>query len=228
MSASDKTIDASFLSRWSRRKIEAKAEVPSGKDARIQESSTDAASGTKVPETPLSARTLPSEAQAGKELPSIDSLTHEADFSPFMAKDVDPGMRNQAMKKLFADPHYQFEQMDKLDIYLDDYSKSDPIPPDMLRMMYQSKSLGLFDHEKEPGESVAGNDGAGEAVETDVNTAALKDSPGGPPAADMSGEPDTDVDELDDGDPQEVGASASTGESPTTVLGQPFGPRRQQ
>ena len=147
MSVSDKPADASFLSRWSRRKIEAKSEVAT--EAETAKSSLGAVPGTKVPETPHPEGTLPVEPKAKQELPDIDTLTHEGDFLPFMAKDVDPGLRNQAMKKLFADPHYQFAQMDKLDIYIDDYSIENPIPMDILRKMNQAKSLGLFDDEEE-------------------------------------------------------------------------------
>jgi hypothetical protein len=47
------------------------------------------------------------------------------------ARDVAPEVKNAAIKKLFADPH--FNVMDGLDTYIDDYSKPDPIPPEMLR-----------------------------------------------------------------------------------------------
>ena len=106
--------------------------------------STGADVGAKVPETPHPEPTLPAGPVVRQELPEIDSLTHEADFSPFMAREVDPGLRNRAMKKLFTDPHYQFGQMDKLDIYIDDYSQPDPIPLAMLRRMHQAQSLFLF------------------------------------------------------------------------------------
>ena len=39
--------------------------------------------------------------------------------------------------------------MDGLDIYIDDYSKPDPIPPEMLRRLVQSKMLNLFKAEEE-------------------------------------------------------------------------------
>ena len=48
-----------------------------------------------------------------------------------MARDVAPEVRNAAMKKLFADP--QFNVMDRLDTYIDDYSLPDPLPASMLR-----------------------------------------------------------------------------------------------
>lgn len=79
-------------------------------------------------------------------LPSVESLTRESDFAPFMRAEVSPDLRNQAMKKLFTDPHYNV--MDRLDIYIDDYGQPDPIPPEMLRMMNQSKALGLFEEEE--------------------------------------------------------------------------------
>jgi hypothetical protein len=51
------------------------------------------------------------------------------------------------MKKLFADPH--FNVMDGLDIYIDDYSVSEPIPESMLRQMASAKFLKLFDDEED-------------------------------------------------------------------------------
>jgi hypothetical protein len=74
-------------------------------------------------------------------------LTKDSDFKPFMAGDVTPDVRNAAMKQLFADPH--FNVMDGLDTYIDDYSKSDPIPESMLRQMTSAKFLNLFDDEED-------------------------------------------------------------------------------
>jgi hypothetical protein len=56
---------------------------------------------------------------------------------------VTPEVRNAAMKKLFADPHYQV--MDRLDTYIDDYSQADPIPESMLRQMASARFLQLFE-----------------------------------------------------------------------------------
>jgi hypothetical protein len=51
-------------------------------------------------------------------------------------------VRNAALKKLFADPH--FNLMDGLDVYIDDYSKPDPLPPEMLAQLASAKFLNLF------------------------------------------------------------------------------------
>lgn len=80
-------------------------------------------------------------------LPDIASLTRDSDFSPFMARGVDPQLKTSALKKLFTDPRYNVQ--DGLDIYIADYSQPDPIPPEMLRQMVQSKLLGLFDREEQ-------------------------------------------------------------------------------
>jgi hypothetical protein len=76
-------------------------------------------------------------------LDDAEALTQDSNFKPFMAQQVQPEVRNAAMKKLFADPH--FNVMDGLDIYIDDYTKPDPIPESMLRQMVGAKLLNLFD-----------------------------------------------------------------------------------
>jgi hypothetical protein len=104
------------------------------------------------------------EGAAGVTAPTLDDvrlLTPQSDFKPFMAPDVDPEVKNAAMKKLFADPHYNV--MDGLDTYIDDYSKPDPLPESMLRQMVSAKFLNLFDDEEEktdPGKQTA-RDNAG-------------------------------------------------------------------
>jgi Protein of unknown function (DUF3306) len=85
-------------------------------------------------------------------LDDVKLLTKDSDFKPFMAQNVGVNVRNAAMKKLFADPH--FNVMDGLDIYIDDYSKSDPIPEAMLRAMTSTKFLKLFDDEEDKDKKV--------------------------------------------------------------------------
>ena len=86
---------------------------------------------------------------AAPELPppptmdDVAQLTTTSNYARFMASNVDTGVKNAAMKKLFTDPHYNV--MDRLDTYIDDYGIADPIPASMLRQMVQSKFLGLFD-----------------------------------------------------------------------------------
>jgi hypothetical protein len=85
--------------------------------------------------------------KAAPTLADAQQLTPESDFTSFMARGVAPDVKNAAMKKLFADPH--FNVMDRLDIYIDDYSQPDPLPLAMLRQMTSAKTLNLFDDEPE-------------------------------------------------------------------------------
>lgn len=75
----------------------------------------------------------------------VAGLTRQSDFSRFVAPGVDGDVKNAALKKLFADPH--FNLMDGLDTYIDDYGRPDPLPPGMLRRLAQSSLLGLLDGE---------------------------------------------------------------------------------
>ena len=131
-----------FLGRWARRKTD----VLQGKP--VQEPVVVAK--TVLPE-PVEAQIKPAQEEATQEphvlsLDDVKLLTKDSDFKPFMSQNVGADVRNAAMKKLFADPH--FNVMDGLDIYIDDYSKSDPIPEAMLRAMTSSKFLKLFDEDE--------------------------------------------------------------------------------
>lgn len=79
-------------------------------------------------------------------LADVERLTPESNFAPFTARDVDPQVRNAAMKKLF---HSQpsFNAMDGLDVYVDDYSVGEPLPKAIMRTMLQARALGLLDDE---------------------------------------------------------------------------------
>lgn len=153
----------SFLSRWSKRKQESRSTesdpaVPDTAARSVLVTPAAAASSptsTDAPDRSLSAlesggpinAAQPSQPIQQQEepaaLPPVESLTPESDFRPFMRPDVDPAIRNQAMKSLFRDPH--FNVMDMMDVYVDDYSLPDPIPESMLRQMTQSRLLKLFD-----------------------------------------------------------------------------------
>ena len=117
-------------------------------------------------------------------LDDVKALTQDSDFKPFMARNVGSDVRNAAMKKLFADPHYNV--MDGLDIYIDDYTVADPLPQAMLRQMASAKFLNLFDDEE--GEKTQKNPtahGGGAAPQTDAMPAAAGDSLNQPDAENM-------------------------------------------
>jgi hypothetical protein len=135
-----------FLSRWSRRKLDVReGRALDEPPVAVAPSTTPA----QLPVTGPSGDAQASEA-ATHPLPTLADthvLTPDSDFTGFMARGVAPDVKNAAMKKLFADPH--FNVMDRMDIYIDDYSQPDPLPMAMLRQMTSAKSLRLFDDEEQ-------------------------------------------------------------------------------
>ena len=119
----DKAPERFSLSRWSRRKLEA-----------ARETQTPTAPMRTAPAAPIAAApagaVAPASAEAAPVLPPIDSLSFDSDFSAFLQPKVEETVRRAALRKLFADP--RFNVMDGLDVYIDDYSISQPIPPDVL------------------------------------------------------------------------------------------------
>ena len=116
-----------FLRRWSRRK-------------------QDAAAQSKAPPAPKKDEPAPA-------LPPLDSLTFESDFKAFMHAKVEESVKRAALKKLFADP--RFNVMDGLDIYIDEYSKDDPLPPGMLERLAHARATLFGPQEEKPTEDAS-------------------------------------------------------------------------
>jgi hypothetical protein len=195
--------DAGFLTRWSRRKVQAQIGEPVDTPTPTPVADRDQAPPVSVAAVPTASSSSPAtpsatdpagaaqsvQAPAPKPPPptlaEAQSLTSEADFTRFVARDVDPQVRNTALKTLFSDPRYNV--MDGLDIYIDDYGKPDPLPAGMLRRMAQSSLLGLFAGEDKALAAGAGVDTrattrtqpAGDA-DAHADAAAGADSPGDP------------------------------------------------
>jgi hypothetical protein len=155
-----------FLSRWARRKEQARTGVAPVAEPVLPVE----APPLPTPVVADLASPTPSDAQPVAEpLPTMADvalLTRESDYARFVSGDVDVGVKRAAMKKLFADPH--FNVMDGLDTYIDDYGKPDPIPLAMLRQMNQSKLLGLFDTEEDEGLPAAQTPEPAPAIETTI------------------------------------------------------------
>jgi hypothetical protein len=115
----DKTASQSqepFLDRWSRRKAEARQETPPA--TRDQ----DAAAKAPPP-----------------DLPPVEKLDFDSDYRAFFHPKVSEDTRRAALKKLFSDS--RFNVMDGMDVYIDDYSKTEPIPPEMMAGLRQAQNI---------------------------------------------------------------------------------------
>ncbi len=139
--------DETFFGRWSRRKIAARrgdplpAQPAAPATAEAPLAAREAPGARLEPETPV-----PAAAPQAAPLPSLESLTPESDFVPFMRGDVDTATRGQALKTLFKDPRYNV--MDGLDVYIDDYSKSEPLPPGIMEKLEQAQKILEWAREK--------------------------------------------------------------------------------
>ena len=105
-----------FVSRWSRRKQEAR----------------------EAPVQPPAAK-RPDPKEPAPELPPVDKLTIDSDYRAFFHPKVGEDVRRAALKKLFSDP--RFNVMDGLDVYIDDYTQNEPIPPEMLAGLKQAQNI---------------------------------------------------------------------------------------
>ncbi|MDP3138940.1 MAG: DUF3306 domain-containing protein [Burkholderiaceae bacterium] len=188
-----------FLGRWSRRKIQVREgaeplEPPvadpvaplAGIGAGLPAAGTPGAAPGPVAEAadPVRQNPAPPTGIPAPTLADAQALTPQSDFKPFIARGVAPEVRNTAMKKLFADPHYNV--MDRLDTYIDDYSNPEPLPESMLRQMASAKFLGMFSEEKPASDEQAQADPAraGDVADTPPRqSVAQSDADADPPGA---------------------------------------------
>ena len=156
------------LRRWSKRKLEAArnedsprpVDNPAGGDAvRARDIAAPATPVEMLESTPVAIAVppeaapsssapdagLPSPAaqsgaaSANVGLPSLESLTIDSDYSPFMQPGVDEDVKRSALRKLLRHP--RFNVMDGLDVYIDDYSLPSPIEPALARTLMQARYI---------------------------------------------------------------------------------------
>lgn len=126
-----------FLKRWSQRKLAAAREA-------MEPPASERAVAGSVGAAPVAAPATPPQPATASEptpppLPSVESLSFDSDFTPFLNPNVDESLKRQALRKLVRDP--RFNVMDGLDVYIDDYSLPDPIAPEVLAQLNQVKYL---------------------------------------------------------------------------------------
>ena len=163
--------DSGFLSRWSRRKALVRQGAP------LQEPEAPALPSQALAPVAMPLATpkaqavviAPADEPVAHARPAAEAellpqkppptladaalLTRDSDYTRFVARGVQPEVKNAALAKLFTDPH--FNVMDGLDTYIDDYGIPDPLPAGMLRQMAQSQFLGLFTEDKPDPDAVA-------------------------------------------------------------------------
>jgi len=116
-----------FFARWAKKNVDAKA--PAAEEAA---EALPAAAPASVPDPVTEDKPLPT-------MDDVARLTHDSDYSGFMAQGVDESVKRSAMKKLFTDPHFNI--MDGLDVYIEDFSKFEPMTPAFIAGLSHAKGL---------------------------------------------------------------------------------------
>lgn len=104
-----------FLTRWSRRKIEAR-------DATARPDEPDALTALPPPtDTDIAPAGEPEQELRDADMPPIETLDADSDFTPFMSPGVSDGLRQQALRILFRQPAWNIT--DGLNDYDGDYTQ---------------------------------------------------------------------------------------------------------
>lgn len=104
-----------FLQRWSQRKLDAEREPPRESTADADDGASASADAEIPEEVPLT----------DADMPPLESLDQDSDFSLFMSAGVSEALRRKALRKLFHGP--KFNIRDGLCDYDDDYSGMSPL-----------------------------------------------------------------------------------------------------
>ena len=109
-----------FLSRWSRRKSEARrGEVDDAVDTEREEQTPADEEGER--QRVLEERNKLTD----EDMPSLDSLDENSDFSPFLSENVSEDLRRLALRQMFRLP--KFGVLDGLNDYDEDYTIFEPL-----------------------------------------------------------------------------------------------------
>jgi hypothetical protein len=147
----------SFFSRWSRKKsllrdlddARENANNESIAATALQPSLVNETSAPLVTSAQASDKTAAESAQGETQtepLPTLEdteSLEVGADVSRFVKKGVSDAVKGAALKKLFADPAYNF--ISDMDDYVEDYSQMATMTTLEVRNLQQSQGLHLFE-----------------------------------------------------------------------------------
>ncbi|MBK8741970.1 MAG: DUF3306 domain-containing protein [Betaproteobacteria bacterium] len=186
-----------FLSRWSRLKRAQAADAEAPAAERPDAAPPAVPSPVASPGVTTSASsasfstsaTVAPAAPVAPALPAIDTLTMDSDYGQFFQPKVPEALKRAAVKKLFTDPHFNI--MDGLDTYIDDYSKPDPIPPEMLARLVQARDIIDHPSDRKPEAveaapvvaEVEGVEGQAGAEETEVIASEVVDGEAAPETA---------------------------------------------
>lgn len=140
-------MSENFLSRWSKRKLEVRAQEKLEEQKQLTPESVQAQPVNRelaaAPKDSVD-NSAPHQAATQPELPlpteaDLVAVKQGGDIKAFMVDKVSTELKNKAFKALFSRP--EFNVMDGLDIYIDDYNKFTPLSQEDIGKMTLSKQL---------------------------------------------------------------------------------------
>ena len=96
------------------------------------------------------------EEKPAPELPPVDKLTPESDFTGFMHPKVEDTLRRVALKKLFSDAH--FNTPDPFEPFSGDWNVGEPISEELLATLNQARTHLFTEKKEEAAQSPAAAD----------------------------------------------------------------------
>lgn len=138
----------SFLGRWSRRKRHARTH-PEHKES--AESPV-----TEQFDAGITEESEPERVLTDEDMPPLESLDQDSDYSGFLSPGVSDALRNAALKRMFLSPKYNI--VDGLDDYADDFTKFEPLGDIITADMRHQMELAEERAKKALEEEVAASD----------------------------------------------------------------------
>lgn len=153
-----------FLARWSRRKAlsrkgEELPEPPEDVDEIVQDAPQADKEAVPADESPAPEQAAEAGGDDMPELPPLETLGENSDYSAFLGKGVPPDLKQKALQKLFHSP--KFNIRDGLDDYDWDFTNPEPLGDIITaEMRYRvqrelERLAGLDEDEENPEDSPA-------------------------------------------------------------------------
>jgi hypothetical protein len=148
------------LSRWSRRKAEAREQTAADNNLpEVGEQADLAVADEKL--EPVEEPVLTDD-----DMPPIESLTEDSDYSMFMSRGVSDKLRNLALRKMFHVPSFNIR--DGLDEYDEDYTFFEPLG-DIVTSDMKHQIEMLEKKKQEAAEALALEEGEDEDIVEDMD-----------------------------------------------------------
>jgi len=173
--------DGDVLARWSRRKLQARSggvdleQEPAAVSLPVEEADADAAG--------------PAPQLTDADMPPLESLTEDSDYTPFLSPGVSDGLRRLALRKLFS--QQTFNVTDGLNDYDGDYTQFTGLGKVVTREMRRVLQRELVERRPASEQPQPEDPTASQAGDSAAGAIAAGDAGGGNDTEEMAAASDT-------------------------------------